>query len=87
MTDIAFSENAWGEYLVWQSGDRKTLRRINKLIADMQRHPDTGLGKPERLKGDLSGCYSRRIDQEHRLVYRVNGDTIEILQCRGHYAD
>ncbi|EEJ54693.1 Toxin RelK [Mobiluncus mulieris] len=55
MTDIAFSENAWGEYLVWQSGDRKTLRRINKLIADMQRHPDTGLGKPERLKGDLAG--------------------------------
>ncbi|WP_279057942.1 Txe/YoeB family addiction module toxin [Mobiluncus mulieris] len=87
MTDIAFSENAWDEYLVWQSGDRKTLRRINKLIADMQRHPDTGLGKPERLKGDLAGCYSRRIDQEHRLVYRVNGDTIEILQCRGYYVD
>ncbi|EFM46316.1 putative addiction module toxin, Txe/YoeB family [Mobiluncus mulieris ATCC 35239] len=56
MTDIAFSENAWGEYLVWRSGDRKTLRRINKLIADMQRHPDTGLGKPERLKGDLAGA-------------------------------
>ncbi|EEZ91576.1 addiction module toxin, Txe/YoeB family [Mobiluncus mulieris 28-1] len=87
MTDIAFSENAWGEYLVWQSGDRKTLRRINKLIADMQRHPDTGLGKPERLKGDLAGCYSRRNDWEHRLVYRVNGDTIEILQCRGYYVD
>ena len=87
MTDIAFSENAWDEYLVWQSGDRKTLRRINKFIADMQRHPDTGLGKPERLKGDLAGCYSRRIDQEHRLVYRVNGDTIEILQCRGYYVD
>lgn len=67
--------------------DRRTLRKLNKLIADIQRHPEKGLGKPERLKGDLSGLLSRRLDQEHRLVYRVNGNTIEILQCRGHYND
>lgn len=84
---LVWYETAWDDYLYWQSQGKKILRKLNKLITEARRHPDTGLGKPERLKGDLAGCYSRRIDQEHRLVYRVNGDTIEILQCRGHYAD
>ncbi|STY85386.1 Txe/YoeB family addiction module toxin [Mobiluncus mulieris] len=84
---LVWYETAWDDYLYWQSQGKKILRKLNKLITEARRPPDTGLGKPERLKGDLAGCYSRRIDWEHRLVYRVNGDTIEILQCRGRYAD
>jgi toxin YoeB len=75
-----FDDLAW-----WVSEDRKTALRIIKLIEDIKRHPLTGLGQPEPLRHDLSGCWSRRITQEHRLVYEVLGDTIRILSCRHHY--
>ena len=84
---LVWFEGAWEDYLYWQTQDRKTLRRINKLVKDTQRNPLSGLGKSEPLKGELSGCFSRRIDEKNRLVYRLRGDTLEILQCRGHYQD
>ena len=80
---------AWDEYLIWQTENRKLLKRINTLINDIQRGDDGVIGKPELLKGDLSGWASRRINEEHRLVYRVvdaHGE-LEILSCRYHYAD
>ena len=76
---------AWDDYLYWQSQDKKTLKRVNQLIKDAERDPFSGIGKPEPLKGDLSGFWSRRIDDTNRLVYRVNGNLLEILSCRGHY--
>ena len=76
---------AWDDYLYWQSQDKKTLKRINQLIRDTERDPFNGIGKPEPLKGDLSGFWSRRIDDTNRLVYRVNGELLEILSCKGHY--
>lgn len=82
---LVFAEDAWDDYLYWQKIDRKTLRRINKLIKDVQRHPHEGLGKPEPLRGNWAGFWSRRIDREHRLVYSVEGDTVLIAQCRYHY--
>ena len=78
-------DKAWDDYLYWQSQDKKTLKRINQLIRDTEREPFTGIGKPEPLKGDLSGFWSRRIDDTNRLVYRVNGELLEILSCKGHY--
>ncbi len=75
----------WEDYLYWQQQDRKTLKRINELIRDTLRTPFSGIGKPEPLKGNLSGWWSRRISQEHRLVYRVEGKMLVILQCRFHY--
>lgn len=78
-------EEAWEDYLYWQNQDRKTLKRINSLVRDIERSNFEGLGKPEPLKGDLGGFWSRRIDDVNRLVYRVNGDILEILSCRGHY--
>ena len=78
--EFKFSTTAWREYLYWQSQDKKTLRRINELLKDVERG-----GKPEALKEDLSGYWSRRIDDRHRLVYRITGDVCEIIQCRGHY--
>ena len=78
-------DRAWEDYLLWQTQDKKMLKRLNALIQDTERTPFTGLGKPEPLKGDLSGFWSRRIDDTHRLVYRISGDTLEILSCRGHY--
>ena len=80
-------DRAWEDYLYWQTQDKKLLRRINELIRDAEREPFTGLGKPEPLRGDLSGFWSRRIDEANRLVYRVNGNVFEILSCRGHYDD
>ena len=82
---LIFHPHAWEDYLFWQAEDRKTLRKINELIRDIQRSPFEGLGKPETLRFELSGCWSRRIDQEHRLVYRVDGDDLHILACRYHY--
>lgn len=87
MSNLSFSEKAWQEYLYWQTQDKKTLRRINLLLQDIQRNCYDGIGKPEPLKDDLSGYWSRRIDDTHRLVYRVSGDIIEVLQCKGHYGD
>lgn len=81
---IAFTSHGWEDYTSWV-GDRKTLQRINRLIAEAARDPGSGTGKPERLSGNLSGCWSRRIDQEHRLVYTVDGDQLVVLQARYHY--
>ena len=78
-------DKAWDDYLYWQSQDKKTLKRVNQLIKDAERDPFSGIGKPEPLKGDLPGFWSRRIDDINRLVYRVNGNLLEILSCRGHY--
>jgi toxin YoeB len=81
---IAFTSNGWQDYTSW-AGDRKVLQRINRLITEAARDPGAGAGKPERLSGDLSGYWSRRIDQEHRLVYTVDGDLLVVLQARYHY--
>jgi toxin YoeB len=80
-----WQEEAWEDYLYWQTQDKKTLKRINLLIQDIERNPFEGIGKPEPLKYDLSGYWSRRIDDSNRIVYKVNGDVLEILQCRTHY--
>ena len=78
-------DRAWNDYLYWQSQDKKLLKRINELIRDAEREPFSGIGKPEPLRGELSGFWSRRIDGHNRLVYRVNNGVLEILSCRGHY--
>lgn len=86
---LSFDEEAWADYLYWQTTDSKLLRKINELIRDCTRSPFKGLGKPEPLKGELSGWWSRRIDKENRMVYRVTGSgaaqTLEIIQLRYHY--
>lgn len=76
---------AWDDYVSWQQEDKKTLKRVNLLIKDTLRSPFEGVGKPEPLRGDLSGFWSRRIDDKNRLVYRVRNDSLEILSCKGHY--
>jgi toxin YoeB len=83
--NLVFKPTAWDHLLHWQETDKTTLRKVNALIKDCLRHPFEGTGKPEPLKGDLSGHWSRRIDREHRLVYRVEGDSLIIIQCRYHY--
>ena len=83
---ILWDERAWEEYLSWQIQDRKTLRRINALIRDIQRNPFDGIGKPEPLRGNLSGWWSRRIDEANRIVYKIDGDTAIIASCRNHYS-
>lgn len=85
MRRLCFHADAWDDYLFWQSNDRQVLKRLNRLIADTLRSPFSGVGKPEALKGELSGLWSRRIMAEHRLVYRVQDDAVIILQCRFHY--
>jgi toxin YoeB len=87
MSKISFSERAWQDYLYWQGQDKKVLKRINQLLQDIERNRYVGIGKPEALKGDLSGFWSRRIDEVNRLVYRVSGEFIEVIQCKGHYDD
>ena len=82
---ILFAENAWEDYLYWQKTDKKMLKRINLLIRDIQREPFKGIGNPEPLKFNWTGYWSRRIDLKHRLVYKVQGDTLSIAQCRYHY--
>ena len=84
---INFTESGWNDYLYWQTQDKKTIRRINLLIQDISRNGYEGIGKPEALSGDLSGWWSRRIDDVNRLVYRLKDSRIEISQCRGHYND
>jgi toxin YoeB len=83
--NLVFSERAWAHYLHWQETDKAMLRKVNALIKECLRHPFEGTGKPEPLKGDLAGLWSRRIDREHRLVYRVTATTLEVVQCRYHY--
>ncbi len=82
---LIFSEHAWDDYLHWQKTDKKTLKRINDLIRDIQRNTFEGIGKPEPLKHALSGYWSRRINSEHRVVYKIKGDSILIAQLRYHY--
>ena len=82
---IKFSTTVWEDYLYWQKTDKVILKRINELIREIQREPFTGIGKPEPLKHQLAGFWSRRIDNCHRLVYAVEGDTLLIAQCRDHY--
>lgn len=80
-------EGGWADYLYWQKYDRKVLQRVNELIRDAQRSRFSGLGKPEPLRANLRGCWSRRVAREHRLVYRVEGETLIVMQCRFHYDD
>ena len=82
---LVFAEQAWEDYLHWQTQDAKLLQRVNLLIKECQRTPFAGTGKPEPLRGDLRGWWSRRINLEHRLVYRVEGESLLIAQCRYHY--
>jgi toxin YoeB len=82
---LAWTDEAWNDYVYWQSQDRKTLKRINKLINDSKRSPFEGIGKPEPLKENLSGFWSRRIDETNRLVYAVSDSYLSIISCRYHY--
>ena len=83
--ELVFSDEAWEDYLYWQNTDRSMLRRIHQLIKDIQRSPYEGIGKPEPLKHQLAGWWSRRIDSEHRFLYRVTEQSIEISNLRHHY--
>ena len=80
-----WDDKAWEDYLYWQLHDKQMLKRLNMLIQDIERDPFSGSGKPEPLRGDLSGFWSRRINDEHRLVYRVKGGMLEIASCKDHY--
>ena len=82
---LIFSQEAWEDYLHWQKTDRRLLNRINLLIREILRSPFEGIGKPEPLKHGLAGYWSRRINDEHRLVYKVDGESVMIAQCRYHY--
>ena len=84
---IRFTPAAWDDYLYWQGPDKRTLRRINTLIEAIVRDPFAGIGKPEPLMGNLSGYWSRRIDETHRLVYTVDDADLDVIACRGHYDD
>lgn len=86
MKKVWFDE-AWADYLYWQSQDKKTLKRINELLRDIERNNFDGIGKPEPLKGELSGFWSWRIDATNRFVYRIENGVLEILSCKGHYED
>ena len=83
--NAAFKPTAWDQYIHWQSADKYVFKKINALIKDCQRHPFEGTGKPEPLKGELSGYWSRRINREHRLVYKPTQGALVIIQCRYHY--
>ena len=84
---LTFSDDAWDDYSFWQTTDRKILKRINTLIKDIKRNPFDGIGKPEPLRFHLSGFWSRRIDEEHRLVYAIENEQILIASCRYHYVE
>ena len=85
MNNILFTSKSWEEYCYWQTQDKKTLKRINQLLADIARNNFTGMGKPEPLKNNLNGYWSRRIDEVNRLVYKVTNNQIEVIQCKGQY--
>ncbi|MBR6029305.1 MAG: Txe/YoeB family addiction module toxin [Clostridia bacterium] len=88
MSEKVWSEEAWEDYLAWQNEDRKTLKRINQLIKDIERNsPLKGIGEPDKLKGDLRGRFSRRINEKDRLVYYIEQGRVFIVQCKGHYDD
>jgi toxin YoeB len=83
----SWSDDAWDAYVYWQTQDRKVLRRINQLLKDIERNGNKGIGKPEPLKHQYQGYWSRRIDEANRLIYRIHDTPIEIVQCRAHYDD
>jgi toxin YoeB len=83
--NILFTDDAWEDYLYWQQTDKQTLRKINQLLKEIQRTPFSGIGKPEPLKHQLQGCWSRRIDSEHRLVYEITDNMLKVIGCRFHY--
>jgi toxin YoeB len=83
--DLKFTDDSWGDYVYWSETDKSIFKKINRLIEECKRHPFFGTGKPEALKFEMAGCWSRRITDEHRLIYRVKGDTLIIMQCRNHY--
>lgn len=83
--ELVWQTHAWEDYIYWQANDKKTLQRINDLIKDCLRSPFKGIGKPEPLRGNLAGLWSRRITDEHRLVYTVKDNRLHVLQCRFHY--
>lgn len=85
MRNLKFTDESWNDYLYWQGQDKKTLKRINELIKDARRSPFDGIGKPEPLRENLSGCWSRRIDETNRLVYEVSDTDIVIIACWYHY--
>ena len=87
MPSPAFLPEAWEDYVYWQSQDKRTLSRIHKLLQDISRNGNEGIGKPEQLRGDMSGWWSRRIDESNRLIYRIEGDFVVIAQCRSHYGE
>ena len=82
---LAWTDEAWADYIYWQSQDKKTLKRINRLIKETKRSPFEGIGKPEALRENLAGFWSRRIDDMNRLVYAVNDEFVTIISCRYHY--
>ncbi len=84
---LVFSPNAWADYVYWQGQDKKTLKRINAIIEATERDPFTGIGKPEHLRGDLTGFWSKRIDDVHRLVYQATDTELKIYACRFHYGE
>ena len=86
--NVNFTETGWNDYTYWIGQDKKTIKRINNIIEDIERNGHDGIGKPEPLRNDMSGWWSRRIDEKNRLVYRLIGEeAVEISQCRGHYDD
>lgn len=87
MPRLAWTDDAWADYLYWQGQDKKTLKRINKLITETMRSPFEGIGKPEPLRENLTGFWSRRIDDTNRLVYAVADDYLTIISCRYHYSE
>lgn len=82
---LAWTDEAWADYVYWQTQDRKTLKRINRLLEDVKRDPFEGIGKPEPLRENLTGFWSRRIDQTNRLVYAVDDEFVTVISCRYHY--
>lgn len=87
MMNKVFADTGWEDYLYWQTEDKKTLKKINQLLNDIVRNGNEGLGKPEPLSGNLSGFWSRRINDKDRLIYRIDDSNIDILACRYHYGD
>ena len=85
--DKIWTDDSWEQYLYWQTQDKKTLKKLNKLITDIDRNGNDGIGHPEPLKGNLSGWWSREIDEKNRLIYKIEDDCIKIYQCKNHYDD
>ena len=85
--DKIWTDDAWEQYLYWQTQDWRTLKKLNKLLEDIDRNGNDGIGHPEPLKDNLSGLWSREIDEKNRLIYKIDGDCVRIYQCKNHYGD